>query len=96
MADKKSLLLRCQSKRFLNVVFIGFKHRFWRLKDVDNLLSHIAKLWKDYNFILNYPLEVARKNIIAKGWLSSIYVELLKVSLMQFLIWAYRQLTKAS
>ena len=63
---------------------------------MDNLLSHIAKLRKDYNFILNYPIEVARKNIIAKGWFSGIYIELLKVSLMQFLIWAYRQLTIAS
>ena len=62
---------------------------------MDNLLSHIAKLRKDYNFILNYPIEVARKNITAKGWFSSIYIELLKVSLMQFLIWAYRQLTIA-
>ena len=63
---------------------------------MDDLLSHITKLWKDYNFILKYPIEVARKNIIAKGWFSSIYIERLKVSLMQFLIWVYRQLTIAS
>ena len=63
---------------------------------MDNLFSHGAKLRKDYNFILNYPTEVARENIIAKGWLSSIYIELLKVSFMQFLIWAYRQVTIAS
>ena len=108
MADKKSLLLRCQSKTSLGVVFIGFKHRFWRLRDVHNLLSQITKLHKDYNFILNYPIEVARENTIAKEWFSSIYsttsegiidasiLLLLKVSLMQFLIWAYRQLTIAS
>ena len=65
---------------------------------MDNLFSHIAKLRKDYNFILNYPIELKlpEKNIIAKGWFSSIYIELLKVSFMQFLIWAYRQLTIAS
>ena len=63
---------------------------------MDNLLSPITKLRKDYNFILNYPIEVARKSTIAKEWFLSIYIELLKVSLMQFLIWAYRQLTIAS
>ena len=63
---------------------------------MDDLLSHITKLWKDYNFILKYPIEVARKNIFAKGWFSSIYIERLKVSLMQFLICVYRQLTIAS
>ena len=63
---------------------------------MDNLLSHVIKLRKDHNFILNYPIEVARENTIAKEWFSCIYIEQLKVSSMQFLIWAYRQLTLAS
>ena len=51
---------------------------------------------QNYGKTISYPIEVARNNIIAKGWFSSIYIELLKVSLMQFFIWAYRQLTIAS
>ena len=35
---------------------------------MDNLLSHITKLRKDSNFILNYLIEVARRNTIAKEW----------------------------
>ena len=28
---------------------------------MNNLVLHVTKLQKDYNFILNYPIEVARK-----------------------------------
>ena len=34
---------------------------------MDNLLSDITKLHKEYNFILNYPIEVARKTPLLKN-----------------------------
>ena len=42
---------------------------------MDNLFSHIVKLRKDYNFILNYPIELKlpeKTSLLKDGFQASI------------------------